>query len=524
MKYSIAYLTILLIAIADLANAQEWDDTQNKVWPSRLTEVEITSTTDGKMQKAYFYASSSSQPQPLIVSLHTWSGNYEQKDPLVKQILEKNWNYIHPDFRGSNYTSEACGSSLVTSDIDDAIDYALQNSNSDLHNIHVIGVSGGGYATLLAYMKSKHQVSTFAAWASISDLNAWYYETKARKLKYASHISLATTGDSTGIDVEEAKKRSPFFMSTPVEKRQDSKLFIYSGVHDGYTGSVPISHSLNIFNKIVKDYGPTAAGELIPDQVIHRLVTTRSLPGSNYGRIGNRKIHYQKRYEDKLQVTIFEGGHEMLVEEGLKHVPSQIILAIGDSNGAMEGGWVDQLKAIRFQDKIINTAISGNTVGFVNNGQAKLNTLSNIEKYLHENDPEKNRLDKIVILLGTNDSKAEFSDRQDEVMDNYRQLLEKIKKHYTLSSKPEIILVSPPPYGNDEGLQEKYKGAGARVEKITRALVKLAEKNGMTFIDIHTPLRPVFEFLSPDGVHLTSAGQQIVAEMIDEALSRGTFE
>ena len=518
MKNSIAYLTFFLCVIANLANAQKWDDIENKEWPSTFTEVEIPSSIDDKIQKAYFHATSSHQSQPLIVSLHTWSGNYQQKDPLVKQILEKNWNYIHPNFRGPNYTSEACGSSLVISDIDDAIDYALQHSNTDPNNIHVIGVSGGGYATLLAYMKSKHQAKTFAAWASISDITAWYYETKARNLKYASHISLATTGDSVGIDLEESKNRSPVFMYTPVAKRQDSKLFIYTGVHDGYTGSVPISHSLNIYNKIVKDYQPTAAEELIPGQIIQRLITTRSLPGSNYGLIGGRKILYQKRYEDKLQVTIFEGGHEMLVEEGLKHVPSQIILAIGDSNGAREGGWVDQLKGTRFQDKIINTAISGNTVGFDNNGKAELNTLANIDKYLNESDPEKNRLDKIIVLLGTNDCKAVYADRQNEVVENYRRLLDKIKKYYSQTPMPEVILVSPPPYGDNDKLQDKYKGAGERVKKLTRALAPVAEKEGMTFVNILTPLKPIFEFVSPDGVHLTPAGQQIIAEMINQAL------
>lgn len=513
------YLIFIMMIISTInLQAQKWDDTQNEVWPYQFTEVEIPSSADGKIQKAYFYASTSNQPQPLIVSLHTWSGNYQQKDPLVKQILENNWNYIHPDFRGPNYTSEACGSSLVISDVDDAIDHALQNSNVDANNVHVIGVSGGGYATLLAYMQSKHQVRTFSAWASIADINAWYHETRARKLKYASHISLATLGDSTGIDVEEAKKRSPIFMPTPVGQRQDSKLFIYTGVHDGYTGSVPISHSLNIYNKIVKEYKPTAAKELIPVKVIQRLVTARSLPGDQYGRIGGRKIHFQKRYEDKLQVTIFEGGHEMLVEEGLQHVPAQIMLAIGDSNGAREGGWIDQLKTIRFQDKIINTAISGNTVGFVNNGKAELNTLGNIEKYLQENDPEKNRLDKIIILLGTNDCKTIFADRQDEVVKNYRQLLEKIKNYYAQAPMPEVILVSPPPYGSDDLLQEKYKGAGQRVEKLTRAFAQVAKKNEMTFIDILTPLKPVFEYVSPDGVHLTPTGQQIIAEMIDKNL------
>lgn len=516
LKYSTCLLLIFVVSTLPAQN--QWDDTQKKVWPSQFTEVKIPSSEDGKIQKAYFYSSTSNQPQPLVVSLHTWSGDFQQKDPLVNQILQKNWNYIHPDFRGPNYTAEACGSPLVVSDIDDAIDYALENSHVDPNNIHVIGVSGGGFATLLAYMQSKHQVSSFAAWASITDINAWYHETNARNLKYASHISLATTGDSTGIDVHEAKERSPIFMSTPVKQRKESKLFIFAGVHDGYTGSVPITHSLHLYNKIVNDYQPNATLELIPGHVIQRLVSARSLPGSNFGRVGNRKVHYQKKYEDKLQLTIFEGGHEMLVEEGLQHIPSQTILAIGDSNGAIEGGWVDQLKALRFQDKIVNKSISGNTIGFVNNGNPDLNTLGNLNRYLQAHDPGKSKLDKIIILLGTNDCKAVFADRQNEVADNYQQLLNEINTYYANKTIPKVILVSPPPYGNESLLQEKYKGAGERVEKLTHAFARIAKKNKIPFIDILTPLKPIFQFVSPDGVHLSPTGQQIIAKMIDARL------
>lgn len=497
--------------------APQWDDTRSKDWPEPFREVEIPSSADGKTQKAFFYPSQSEAPQPLVVSLHTWSGDYTQKDPLVAQILENDWNYIHPDFRGPNYTPEACGSPLVISDIDDAIDFALENANVDANNIHIIGVSGGGYATLLAWMQSRHKVRTFSAWAAIADIGKWYHETQARGLKYAKHIALATTGDSTALDIEEAKSRSPIFMQTQVASRKNSKLFIYTGVHDGYTGSVPISHSLEIYNKIVRDLDPEAVTHLIPVEVSKRLLSARRLPESDYGRIGDCKIHYRQQYADQLMLTIFEGGHEMLVDEALKHVPGQTILAIGDSNGAMKGGWVDQLKAIRWQDHVINTSVSGNTVGFVNNGNTQLNTLMQIDHYLSESDPDKTTLDKIIILLGTNDCKAVFKDRQEEVIENYRQLLGKIQSYYQGKAIPQIMMVSPPPYGPDGQLAEKYQGAGERVAQLKDAFHQLAEQEGYNFADIQTPLDAVFEYISPDGVHLTEDGQMIIARIIDSS-------
>ena len=109
-------------------------------------------------------------------------------------------------------------------------------------------------------------------------------------------------------------------MDTPTDKRKESKLFICTGVHDGYTGSVPITHSLNVYNKIVEDFNPIAADQLIPWQIISTLLTARSLPNGNYGYVGNKKIHYHNQFDDKVEIIVFEGGHEMIVDQALKHI------------------------------------------------------------------------------------------------------------------------------------------------------------------------------------------------------------
>lgn len=514
------YPFIFLFLLSSHLTAQPgtaWDNTRDRDWPEEFEEVEIPSSMDGKMQKAFFY-SSAQEGQPLIISLHTWSGDYSQKDPLISQIIENDWNYIHPDFRGPNWTQEACGSPFVVSDIDDAIDFAIKSGKVDTGNIHIIGVSGGGYATMLMYMKSKHNIRTFSAWCGISDINAWYHETQARRLNYARHISLATTNDSTGIDLESAKMRSPLYMDTPVNKRKESKLFIHVGVHDGYTGSVPITHSILFYNKVIGDMNPSAAEELISDQTIDRLTVSRSLPGKDYGKLSDRKIHYQNCYNDQVYINVFEGGHEMLSEVALNHLPGKTILAIGDSNGQMKGGWVDQLKDIRVQDHIINESISGNTVGFVNNGNPSLNTVMNIENYLLKHDPAKIKLDQIVLLLGTNDCKAVFKDRMGEVPGNYQELINKISDYYGNNVRPDIVVVAPPPYGPDELLSEKYKGAGKRIKILNAQLKTVAKKNELLFIDIYSPLVDVFPYLTKDGVHLSAAGQRIIAEMISEKI------
>lgn len=301
-----------------------WDDTFSKDWPVECQEIEIKSSKDGKLQKAYFYSTKGTKPRPLVVSLHTWSSNYQQEDALSYKCVNKNYNYIHPDFRGPNFTFESCGSPLVISDIDDAIDYSIKNGNVDLNSIHVIGVSGGGYATLLTYMNSKHNIKTFSAWSPISNLVDWYYESEGRNAKYAKHIAMVTNGCSFEnkpyyLNLEEAKKRSPIYMHTPVKKREHSNLFIYHGIHDGYTGSVPITHSIRMYNKIIQDFNPKLEADLIPSCDIIKLLTYRRNTEEKGSLIG-RRIHYDKKHNNSVRVVIFEGTHEMLIKIALKKV------------------------------------------------------------------------------------------------------------------------------------------------------------------------------------------------------------
>ncbi|MCK5369122.1 MAG: peptidase, partial [Cyclobacteriaceae bacterium] len=243
-------------------------------------------------------------------------GDYTQEDPLVQQILERDWNYIHPDFRGMNNTPKSCGSKYVIDDIDQAISFALNNCNVDMQNIHVIGVSGGGMATLLSYMNSNYPVLSFSAWVPISDLAAWYYQSLGRKNKYAGHILTATGSIDSVLNVEEARNRSPLFMATPTDKRKGSRLTIYAGIHDGYEGSVPVSQSLNFYNKVIKDNG-ASDDQLISENEILKLVSMRMYPTLTDKKIGDRNVIYERNFKN-ISLILFEGRHEMLTDVALE--------------------------------------------------------------------------------------------------------------------------------------------------------------------------------------------------------------
>lgn len=318
--------SLLIFSGADLKARQReavkdsvirFDDTRKFSWGSGFEEVEIESGADRSIQKAYFYKSRSAGKRPLIVSLHTWSGDYTQRDSLAELCRQHDVNYIHPDFRGPNKTKEACGSDLVISDIDDAIAYAIANSDVDTARISIIGVSGGGYAALCCFMRLKRNIYRYSAWASITDLEAWYNQSKIRGNGYDRHI-LDCTCSTDSLDTGNARSRSPLYSQTPLSKIGRTELHIYAGVYDGIQGSVPITHSINFYNKVLGDIGVKDRSCYVTEAEKLHLLEFRT-PLGEAGYLDTRKICLQKEAEH-IRLTIFEGNHEMLTEYALGEI------------------------------------------------------------------------------------------------------------------------------------------------------------------------------------------------------------
>ena len=510
-----------------------WDDTRRSAWPAEFSEVGIPSSADGAVQKAYFYRTPSAKPQPLIVSLHTWSGDYTQRDPLVAEIAARGWNYIHPDFRGTNNKPEATASPLVVSDIEDAIRYALENSNSDPENVHILGVSGGGLATLLAYMNVDVPVKSFSAWAPISDLNAWYWESVGRKQRYAQDI-LKSVSEDDEFDWREAVARSPLHQPIPAGRLSEAELFIYTGVHDGYTGSVPVTHSIKFYNKLVLDslgrvpmLRSADVMQVVSPEEIEMVLTMRGMPDPDpENTIDGRQIHIEKDLGN-LHLTLFEGGHEQL-PRALSMIPvtgqeshlALNIFTIGDSNGQNRGGWVDQLRTFLPNSTIHNSSQGGRTIGFDNLGRPELNALRNVEGYLdraREQLPQ-GKYDYLILCLGTNDTKAEFAEQQDEVVENFGKLLDRIKSHRLYRrDRPKLVFMTPPPMGVED-MEAKYVGGNDRLRSLVPQLMEIAVRKGFSVIDVFHPMQPVFRIYAPDGVHMVPEGQQILAAKLVERI------
>lgn len=532
MKKNISLLICLLYTVSYFNSAfaqtkeDAWDNTTNKNWGSDFQNVQIRSSVDNTLQNAWYHQSKKNNPQPLIISLHTWSGDYNQEDPLAKEVLLRDWNYIHPDFRGPNNNPNACGSPLVIADLEDAIQFAIKNGNIDSKNVHIIGVSGGGFAAMLAYMKLNYPVKSFNTWVGISDLSSWYWESKGRNAKYATDVEQVAMKDGVMI-WQELDNRSPIKLSFPGENRKNSALNIYAGVHDGYTGSVPISHSILFYNKIASALFPGIKENVIDDSTIISLITKRRNPNADTSvKLNGRTVHLVKQLPN-LSLSIFEGGHEMLVAPALvlapidenKNLKPLNILTIGDSNGAFDYGWPQQMSKLLPYSTVFNKSISGNTIGFDNLDQPKLNTITNINQYLDDayyRIGTNAELDYIFLNIGTNDTKTIFKDRQKEVPANMDVLLKKISSYLKEHNKklPQICVITPSPMDEQKIDKVKYGGGDLRIQKNNKQFKKIAAANHVDFLESYILLREDFAIKTTDGIHLNEKTQFQLASVI----------
>lgn len=279
--------------------------------PPKAQEVQIVSSVDQSAQPAKFYATTNSKAAPLIVALHSWSGDFRQKTPFEEMAIAADWNYVHPNFRGPNRSFDACMSDKALADIDDAIDYALKHGNVDRQNILVVGGSGGGLATLGFFLRSKHDLQACQAWVPISDIEDWYHESRRRGSKYADDViastSLPGTEPAGTLNAAECKKRSPIHWDFPAEA--PSEIRIYAGLLDGRTGSVPISHSIRFWNRLVEHYG-SPEDAVSPEELVDLL--SLNVPAqTDTEMLEDRQVVFSKTAKFG-SLKIFDGGHETL--------------------------------------------------------------------------------------------------------------------------------------------------------------------------------------------------------------------
>lgn len=236
-------------------------------------EIYIKSTIDDTMQPSLFYKADGEEKRPLLVGLHTWSADRFNQIKVMLPYAEKfNMHLLLPEFRGPNLTTNlngsfACGSEYAKQDIIDAVEYCIAEGCVDTDNVFLLGASGGGHMALLMAGFRPDYFKAIGAFVGITDLKNWSEE----NLSYREHVLACCSNDD-----EEMCKRSPM---NYIDTIATSNIKIFHGKYDP---SVPVSHSIRIFNAINEKY-PTA----------------------------------------KVYLDIFDGGHEMDMEVAMKWIISQ---------------------------------------------------------------------------------------------------------------------------------------------------------------------------------------------------------
>ena len=191
--------------------------------------------------------------------------------------------------------------------LDDAIQFALENGNVDPNRVFLVGFSGGGYAALGAYLRSRHDFNSVYTWAPISDLREFFNQSTLSKLPYANHVLACTNSTLGDMNHDELRARSPIHFE--VEKKPDAQLHIFAGINDGYVGTVSLSHSIKFFNFLAERFGFQTSK--IPPHDAVDLLSRNIDVFSTAKQIGGKKVLYE-RANDLARLTIFDGEHEVL--------------------------------------------------------------------------------------------------------------------------------------------------------------------------------------------------------------------
>lgn len=282
-------------------------------WPAEVRAIHFASSGDHTEQPALFLARKATAPQPMVIFLHQWRGDYLYKGgiPLAEWCAEKGWIFAQPDFRGPNTHRGAMGSDLVVADIKSLIDYAREHAFVDDSLIFLAGPSGGGHAALLAAGRLPGVFRAVSAWVPITDLVAWHAQSEALgHSRYARDIEAACGGPPLpGSEAEkEAVRRSPL---TYLVRAGGVKIDLNAGIHDGHgRGTVPISHTLHAFNLLAHPTDAISASdiEILTEKAF--VSETLRFAGTD-ASYGAKRVLFRRESKD-VRITLFEGGHEFI--------------------------------------------------------------------------------------------------------------------------------------------------------------------------------------------------------------------
>ncbi len=201
------------------------------------------------------------------------------------------------------------------------------------------------------------------------------------------------------------------------------------------------------------------------------------------------------------------------------------ILCFGDSNthgynGETHGrfGWDKRWTGILARRLgpdwlLTEEGLCGRTTGLPGKGERHQNPVPYLAPCILSHSP----LDLIVVMLGTNDTKAEYHASPEEITQSMRKLIQRIKAYARLQEeKCAILLVSPVPM-DSRAVVSGGSFTGQSVEnsrQLPSLYRELARQLGIHFLDAGQ----AGVSLCSDGCHLSEEGHRQFAEALEEKI------
>ncbi|MEZ5392089.1 MAG: SGNH/GDSL hydrolase family protein [Bryobacterales bacterium] len=191
----------------------------------------------------------------------------------------------------------------------------------------------------------------------------------------------------------------------------------------------------------------------------------------------------------------------------------QTVLCYGDSNTwgrdphsmarlPLESRWPEAMaRELGADVRVICEALNGRTTVWEDPIEEHRNGKTYLSPCLLSHHP----LDLVVLMLGTNDCKKRFSVSAFDIGRSVGLLLDMIQKSGCGpdGGAPQVLLVSPPPFGRMGDFAEMFEGAEEKCAGLPRYYREHAEQRGCRFFESGTVVRAS----DGDGVHLDSADQ-----------------
>lgn len=119
-------------------------------------------------------------------------------------------------------------------------------------------------------------------------------------------------------------------------------------------------------------------------------------------------------------------------------------------------------------------------------------------------------LDLVVIMLGTNDTKAYLGRSAAEIAQGMRLLVRMAADGLGIYAyaPPQVLIISPPPLGGaiDTNSNPLFKGAGKKLAALPELYAKISNTTGVYFFDASSVVDE--DEIGPDGVHLLVTGNR----------------